>query len=1427
MPWPGGCSRRGCARRRGRRRARACGGCARSAGQWQKPSPRRRRGRGGHQARGGAAVVGPAGCAAPESSEAGWGFRGGGGKGEGRGSSKARGRRGASSAGSALPGATGSDVNAESLRALAGMVVGLMLNLAACEAGVALGAADRGALLASTVTSQLWAEELPSDEAAKHRASLLRYLFQAAAAVAGRGSTGGAGAGDVQGYAEAVLIACAHCSEGRKRMSGVANRLKVLPGVPSLAVLCARGLSRLEGISMGTSVAASEAVAVLLRKQGLPGLLKAVGPGTDGGGAARSALTFLGQVGGDRRLECAAEVLRITIQGDAVSPDAAHRLACSVLSEVLDWGDVPAAKSVPFVLRHVDVLPLCATEKAGATQVSDLLEKCAGICQKKKLSADVVAQLHMAKAYARGIQDTKESVGTADAIALVDIVSSARLALKEVQRCCGRRVPKVIDKVALAESTRAFERYLSLHGEGGLAAELQSRTRDLEDTSASKGLAPVEMEVQSYHSLSPSAAAIAFPPAAAPQESVDDLIRQGSKRNGDSDRELSLLRRSRALALAAAVLGREGHTTRGLLQALEALRLRSELYDSFSTGTLKSDKWHVAAIFSQSLFQASLFQERLGMHVDAMGLYKEGLALADSTHLFRLGCWFRLRMASLHADCGEVGRAEELLREIEEGMAALPQDEASGKSFEDAMLRVRLLTVSGILSAKRSNVATGAKMFREAASVASESEIPETWGAPLVESVGLDVKLCAMESARAGESEPSSVEALQADLDASPRPLVLCDKFNLLRTMFCVAQSSLTGALSAGNSEGEAEDTSPIGVQTMDSAQRCLNFAGGDTHSAEPVEIAEGLLLQCFKEAHGFPRLQRQVAYSLASLYSRKSAHLCAFFLNASVGTESRKHVELLALKEAHASGGEKLAAEKMAALSLGDPLSGEARRPWGNLSAFCDENGKVSSSGIERLVQSSIIEQLPADFAVVTMNLVGHGFMSACGRPGHKAIVLTRLCRGCEPVGVHIPLAEGGSNSCEDYVSLEAGISSCVTGFHLEEELSSIMTESVAAVKSAQPNMNSKEKRAWWKARILLDERLGALISRMDAAVGPWRFLFAGSADGGRVLTPQERDIINFCESEMGESSCVDSELFRLVCRSATALSDEGLNDVLRGVLGVFSCAGVEIDSLLSCLAEKIRALPAAPPKKVTAMTKKKSSGTAEVLLLEPAVLVLDAHLQGLPWEATESLASCRLYRMPSLGHVMAASAGGDDSSPRSRVDCSDVYYLLNPGGDLKATQETFEGLFTRQGWDGAAGAAPPAARLARALEERSLFLYFGHGCCEQFLPPRQVQKLRSCASAMLMGCSSGRLLSKGDFDPRGTVLAYLNAGCPAAVANLWDVTDRDIDRFASNLLEAWLQGSSDLLGDSVAEARGACKLSHLIGAAPVCYGLPVALSV
>jgi separase len=65
--------------------------------------------------------------------------------------------------------------------------------------------------------------------------------------------------------------------------------------------------------------------------------------------------------------------------------------------------------------------------------------------------------------------------------------------------------------------------------------------------------------------------------------------------------------------------------------------------------------------------------------------------------------------------------------------------------------------------------------------------------------------------------------------------------------------------------------------------------------------------------------------------------------------------------------------------------------------------------------------------------------------------------------------------------------------------------------------------------------------------------------------------------------------------------------------------------------------------------------------------------------------------------------------------------------------------------------------------------------------------------------------------------------------VANLWDVTDKDIDRFLACLLSSWLsdKGSSHprTLLDVIPKARAACRLPYLIGAAPVVYGFPVFL--
>ena len=103
-------------------------------------------------------------------------------------------------------------------------------------------------------------------------------------------------------------------------------------------------------------------------------------------------------------------------------------------------------------------------------------------------------------------------------------------------------------------------------------------------------------------------------------------------------------------------------------------------------------------------------------------------------------------------------------------------------------------------------------------------------------------------------------------------------------------------------------------------------------------------------------------------------------------------------------------------------------------------------------------------------------------------------------------------------------------------------------------------------------------------------------------------------------------------------------------------------------------------------------------------------------------------------------------------------------------------------------------------------------------------------------MGCSSGLMKPVGQYDPYGNVINYLLAGCPTVVANLWDVTDKSIDRFTKSMMIRWgllappgnqdasqFKGSS--LTEAVAHARFDCPMQYLIGAAPVVYGIPVYL--
>jgi Peptidase family C50 len=265
------------------------------------------------------------------------------------------------------------------------------------------------------------------------------------------------------------------------------------------------------------------------------------------------------------------------------------------------------------------------------------------------------------------------------------------------------------------------------------------------------------------------------------------------------------------------------------------------------------------------------------------------------------------------------------------------------------------------------------------------------------------------------------------------------------------------------------------------------------------------------------------------------------------------------------------------------------------------------------------------------------------------------------------------------------------------------------------------------------------------------------------------------------------------------------------------------------------------------------------------PVILVLDEQLQSMPFEALPCLRGHPVTRLPALPFLFTAlsarwctrtssSSSSSSSTTTTTADSDDVddtseatwspaqqgirlhsgFYVLDPEQNLPTSRATLqpalEALQRSRGWSGAVGsdATSSSFQLASALSQHDLFVYCGHGAGELLLGRDDVAALQNCAAAVIMGCSSGRLKSSGCFEPAGMVSGYLVAGSPAVVANLWDVTDRDIDRYCLALLRLFAEKDDPAsLAHAVAQARSECKLKHVIGYAPVCYGIPVMSAV
>lgn len=114
-----------------------------------------------------------------------------------------------------------------------------------------------------------------------------------------------------------------------------------------------------------------------------------------------------------------------------------------------------------------------------------------------------------------------------------------------------------------------------------------------------------------------------------------------------------------------------------------------------------------------------------------------------------------------------------------------------------------------------------------------------------------------------------------------------------------------------------------------------------------------------------------------------------------------------------------------------------------------------------------------------------------------------------------------------------------------------------------------------------------------------------------------------------------------------------------------------------------------------------------------EHLLLALDKNTQAIPWESMPCLRGRPVSRIPSLPVLLDQVALGNIIQPGSKrrtVNSKKTHFLLNPSGDLKVTQGTFEAYLTdmkeRAGWKGVIGEKVSELEMSKILTDSDLFL-------------------------------------------------------------------------------------------------------------------------
>lgn len=449
----------------------------------------------------------------------------------------------------------------------------------------------------------------------------------------------------------------------------------------------------------------------------------------------------------------------------------------------------------------------------------------------------------------------------------------------------------------------------------------------------------------------------------------------------------------------------------------------------------------------------------------------------------------------------------------------------------------------------------------------------------------------------------------------------------------------------------------------------------------------------------------------------------------------------------------------------------------------------------------------LPDNWSIVSIDICPSG-----------DLIMSKFIKGAQPFFIRLPMKR--------YTTRGGKV---IKGFEdVQLEFKEIICQSDLSTKtSTTSKIHTKEDRKkWWKLRFSLDLQLKDLLDHVEQYwFGGFKCLF-NNYKNDMLFFKFKLDMLKLIKSILPSRKNsqmtymeFDENLFEAFY-NLQSYNREEVDDLIYYVVNQLAFHG-EKNNYDEINFEKFH--------KSVAFLFDKYFNLREQAKKNHLVLIPSSKCAFIPWESLQCMQNKSISRMPSV-HLLVELL---KSRPELSVRNEKLYYMINPSGDLKRTEEKFKKPFQDEPrWSGLVGEKPiDDSIFLENLLKTDLFVYLGHGGCDQYVRTSTLYKRclpngPKLPPSLLIGCSLGALQTNGILEPSGNIYNWLTCGSPMVLVNLWDVTDKDIDQFSMSIFDHWgLHKKSGKLNicEATYRSRLSCNLVYLNGAAPVVYGLPL----